>query len=85
MLAKMVIGLVWIWGLGSYVIATDTLFSGVGRIFVVLLLAAHLVECVLFFPRLRRAEGGLVSNLLQTMLFGIVHVRSAGRSESAGS
>ncbi len=83
MLARMVIALVWMWGLGSYVFATDSLIAGVGRIFVVLLLAAHLVECVIFLPRLRRAEGGLLRNLVHTMLFGIVHVRSAGPSESA--
>jgi uncharacterized protein YhhL (DUF1145 family) len=46
-----------------------------------LLAGVHAVECGVFLPKLRAAGGSLANHLLQTFLFGVLHVRSlpAGR------
>ena len=53
------------------------------RIFWVLV-AAHAVECLVFLPKLRRAPGPLGSHLVQTFVFGILHVRDLSGSQAAG-
>ena len=45
--------------------------------------AAHVLEALVFLPRLRAAEGSLGSHLLQTLLFGMFHVRSLPQASSA--
>ncbi|MDX1648996.1 MAG: hypothetical protein R3263_04000 [Myxococcota bacterium] len=64
----------WLALLASFLVSTSTV-AVVGRVVCLLLLAAHLVECVVFLPRLRRAPGSLAAHLLQTLVFGVVHVR----------
>jgi len=43
------------------------------------LLFAHLIECVLYWPRLRAAPGSRLGHVVNTLLFGIVHVKSLPR------
>jgi uncharacterized protein YhhL (DUF1145 family) len=40
------------------------------------LLIVHAVECAVFLPRLRAAGGSFSHHLVQTLLFGVLHVRS---------
>lgn len=74
--AKVVVLIAWVWGVVS--------LFGVGgdwnewgrRVFWVLLIV-HAIECVIFLPRLRKLPGSLGHHLVQTMLYGVVHLRSA--------
>lgn len=70
-----VIGL-WVACLVSFLLPEGSFWATYGpRLFVALVLA-HALECLLFLPRLRRAGGSLGHHLVQTMLYGIVHVRT---------
>ena len=40
-----------------------------------LMAAAHVVEFGLFFSRLKSAPGSLASHVLNTLVFGLLHVR----------
>ena len=40
------------------------------------LLIVHAIECLVFLPRLRAAGGSLGHHLVQTLLFGFLHVRA---------
>lgn len=73
----------WLALLASFLVSSSVL-AAVGRVVFLLLLAAHVVECAVFLPRLRRAPGSLAGHLLQTLVFGVVHVRElpAGASSS---
>ncbi len=73
----------WAFCLASFFVATESTPAALGRIVFWLMGAAHLVECAVFFPRLRQAPGALAEHLIQTFLFGIVHVRSLPRSPGA--
>jgi uncharacterized protein YhhL (DUF1145 family) len=70
-----VIGL-WVACLVSFFLPAGSFWATYGpRLFVALVLA-HAIECALFLPRLRRAGGSLAHHLVQTLVFGIVHVRT---------
>ena len=70
-----VIGL-WVACLASFALPAGSFWATYGpRLFVALVLA-HAIECAIFLPRLRRAGGSLAHHLVQTLLFGIVHVRT---------
>ena len=49
-----------------------------------LMLAAHAVEFSLFSSRLTRAPGPLAAHFLQTMVFGVLHIRSVPLGEEEG-
>jgi len=71
----LVIGL-WLACLVSFFLPEGSFWADNGpRLFVALVLA-HVLECAIFLPRLRRAGGSLAHHFVQTMLFGIVHVRT---------
>lgn len=76
--AKILLVLTWLFCVGSMFFAPVNSPAGAWgtRIFRVLLIA-HAIECVVFLPKLRKLPGSLGSHLLQTMVFGIVHLRSA--------
>lgn len=70
-----VIGL-WLGCLVSFFLPEGSFWATNGpRLFVALVLA-HALECAIFLPRMRRAGGSLAQHLVQTLLFGIVHVRT---------
>ena len=55
-----------------------------------LLVVAHAVECLVFLPKLRATGGSFARHLVQTMLFGVFHLRElsepgAGPDSGAGS
>jgi uncharacterized protein YhhL (DUF1145 family) len=64
----------WLALLAAFLVSSSPLAS-VGRAVFVLLVVVHAIECVVFLPRLRKAPGSLAGHLLQTLVFGIVHVR----------
>lgn len=50
------------------------------RAFIGLLVVGHAVECVVYLSRLRQQPGGLGAQLLQTMVFGVFHLRELPRA-----
>lgn len=81
--ARFAVALVWVLCIASFFVGGDAQPAQLGRILFFVLLAAHAGECLFFLGKLREAPGGLAQNLVQTMIFGIVHVRSL--DERAGA
>ena len=77
---KVLVGAVWVLSLAGYVFGGGTLAS-LGGFVVALLAAAHVVECAVYLPRLKRAPGSLASQLWQTFLFGFFHLRELPTDE----
>lgn len=73
---KALVGLAWVFGIGSVVSGAHSGIARAGRLTFWLLTVAHTVECVVFLPALRQSGGSLGLHLLQTFLFGMLHVRS---------
>lgn len=74
--AKIVVLIAWVWGVLSLFGVGGGLAEWGSRVFWFMLIA-HVVECVVFLPKLRQLPGSLGHHLVQTMLFGIFHLRSA--------
>lgn len=72
---KIVVGLTWLWGIVSFFVAPESTVSSVGQVVFWLLTVAHAVECVVFLPKLKNAGGSLGNHLVQTFIFGILHVQ----------
>jgi uncharacterized protein YhhL (DUF1145 family) len=73
---KIVTLVVWLLCLAAFFV--DTRLSGAGRVLFGVLVVAHAGESLFFLGKLREAPGGLGGNLLQTMLFGMFHLRDIG-------
>ncbi len=71
---------IWLLALSAVVLPGTALMFTVGRWLFWALLGVHALECVVFFARLRKAPGSLAGHLFNTMLFGIVHVRTLPRA-----
>jgi uncharacterized protein YhhL (DUF1145 family) len=71
------IGLLVVWLLcaAGFVVATDSMFATAGRFVFWLMLAAHVLEFVLFSARLRQAPGSLPAHFFNTLVFGVLHIR----------
>ncbi len=80
--AKAIVGAVWVLALVGAVFASSTLAS-LSRFVLAVLVVAHVVECVVYLPKLRRAPGSLAGQLWQTFLFGIAHLRELPSGEQA--
>lgn len=74
MLLKTLLLAVWAWGLASVLGVKSVPGSQVGRGIFWLLVVAHAVETVVYLPTLRAAGGSLAGHVLQTMLFGVLHL-----------
>lgn len=78
---KVLVGLTWLFCLGSLFFAPPGSWAGVyGPRILGFLVVAHAIECVVFLPKLRKLPGSLGHHLVQTMLFGILHLRSVEAS-----
>ncbi len=55
-----------------------------GRWLFGILAVVHAIECVVFYRLLSDAPGGLASNLLQTLVFGVLHVSEVRAAQNAG-
>ncbi len=75
--AKVFVLVAWLYGILSLFLDPGSAAVDWGqRIFWVLLIV-HAIECVIFLPTLRKLPGSLGHHLVQTMLYGIVHLRAA--------
>lgn len=66
----------WLASLVAFFLPDGSFWATYGPRLFVALVIAHALECAIFLPRLRRAGGSLAHHLIQTMLYGIVHVRT---------
>lgn len=69
------VGTILLW-LGSAALwfAGDGETANTARLVFLCLLGAHVVECVVFRSTLAQAPGGMASNIVQTLVYGFVHV-----------
>lgn len=80
---KVGLSMVWLLCIASFFVATGSPAAGMGRTLFWGLVVVHLFECGFFLRRLREAPGPLGHHLLQTFLFGMIHVSQI--REEAGS
>ena len=73
------LGVLVLWSLcgSAFFVGGDSTLATAGRWLFWILVAAHVVECAVFLPILRKAPGPLGGQLLQTLVFGILHVQEA--------
>ncbi len=67
------IALAWLVAAGGFLMPEDTGLAAALRLAFVGLLAVHAVECVIFLPALRASGRPLAGQLLQVLVFGVVH------------
>ena len=65
---------VWAWALGCVIGGKTMPGSQIGRAVFWLLLVAHVVETLIYLPQLRAAGGSLGWQIVQTLLFGVLHL-----------
>lgn len=78
---KIALVVVWIACALAFVLP-EASWSASARTLFVLLLAVHALECVLFWSRLRAAGGSMAHHVVQTLLFGFLHLRTLGAKPS---
>ncbi len=67
---------VWLFAIACLFASSQALVFTLGRWTFWLMLAAHVVESLLFLPRLRAAGGPLGPHLVRTMVFGMFYVQT---------
>jgi uncharacterized protein YhhL (DUF1145 family) len=67
----------WLVAAIGFLLPSETTFGLVGRTLFWLLTIVHAVECVVFYGTLRRTGRPLALELLQTLVFGVVHYAEA--------
>ncbi|MGI9432587.1 MAG: hypothetical protein ACR2PQ_10255 [Myxococcota bacterium] len=77
-------GTLVLWLLCAAAFFVDTSLSGTGQALFWVLLIAHACESLFFLGKLREAPGGFGPNLLQTLLFGMFHLREIGAVGGGG-
>ena len=80
---KIVLVCIWLLCLFAFFLPADFAAASIGRSLFWLLLVVHAIECAVFRNTLRNAPGTFGHNLVQTMIFGVLHVR--GLQEDADS
>lgn len=81
-IGKLVVAIVWIAAARAFLLPEAHPWAATGRTLFLVLAVVHAVEAVLFLPRLRAAGGSLPGHLLQTLLFGFLHVGGLPRAET---
>lgn len=75
MVLKALLLLVWAWGLACAAGAWSARGAQAGRAIFWMLLVAHAVETAVYLPTIRAAGGSFAGHVLETMLFGVLHLR----------
>ena len=85
-MAKVAVAGAWLLGIVAILfLDPDTRAAATARLLVGVLVGVHAIECLVFLPRLRRAEGSLAGQLLKTFVFGIFHIRELAETRSEAS
>lgn len=82
-IGKLVLAVVWIVAACAFFLPETASWASTGRLLFGALLAVHAIETIVFLPRLRAAGGSLANHVVQTLLFGLLHVGPL-RTEAAG-
>ena len=82
---KLAVGVLWALCLGALLVETESTLAYLGRVTFWLLVVVHAIECGVFFPSLRKSGGSLAGNLLQTFVFGFLHVREVRAQATEGT
>lgn len=82
--ARLAVLVLWLAAASGFLVSPSPLATA-ARVLFGLLVVAHLVECLLFLPRLRAAPGPLGRHLALTFVFGLAHVRELDRGKGAGA
>ena len=70
---KIVLIVIWLATFACLFIESDSLLVTGGTVVFWLLVVAHVVESVVFLPKLKAAGGSLPMHILMTLVFGILH------------
>lgn len=81
-IGKVIVAVVWIASARAFFLPETAPWASTGRLLFGTLLAVHAIETIVFLPRLRAAGGSLANHVVQTLLFGLIHVGPL-RNESA--
>jgi len=85
-MAKIAVVGAWLLGIAAILfLDPGTRGAATARLLVGVLAGAHVIECLVFLPRLRRAGGSLAGQLLKTFVFGIFHIRELAEAPSEAS
>ena len=71
---KLLVAIVWLAAAWAFLLPESHAWAATGRLLFFGLLAVHGVEALAFLPRLRAAGGSLAGHVVQTLLFGFLHV-----------
>lgn len=83
--AKTALVVAWLLCAAGFVIAPGSTVATFARYAFWLMLAAHVIEYLLFFQRIQRAPGGFLAHFFNTIVFGLVHIRELPPADEAGS
>lgn len=75
-IGKVILAVVWVASARAFFLPETAPWASTGRLLFATLLAVHAIETVVFLPRLRAAGGSLANHVVQTLLFGMLHVGS---------
>jgi uncharacterized protein YhhL (DUF1145 family) len=83
---KVALLVVWLLCGAGFFVSPDSTLATWARYGFWLMLAAHVVESAIFFPKFKQAPGSLMTHVLSTLVFGVLHIRDlppAVKEESA--
>ena len=81
--AKTALVVAWLLCAAGFVVAPDSTLATFARYAFWLMLAAHVIEYLLFFQRVQRAPGTFLSHFFNTIVFGLVHIRELSTVDEA--
>ena len=77
--AKWALGVLWLFAVASFFMPAGSGARSFGQLVFWLMLVAHAFECVIFWRILRRTGKPIVGQIVQIVLFGIVHYQTIKR------
>ena len=75
-MAKGILIIIWVLAISGFFIASGSGLAGIARWVFWILLAAHVVECVVFREKLRAAPGSMGSKVFNTLVFGVLYLQT---------
>ena len=75
-MAKCALILVWVLAIAAFFVDPESTLSTIGQWVFWLMLIAHVGEALFFREKLRAAPGSMASNVVNTLIFGLLHVQS---------
>ena len=82
-MAKSALILFWALTITAFFVDPESTLSTIGQWIFWLMLIAHAVEFFVFREKLRTAQGSMASNLINTLIFGVVHIQSLPDTDTA--